>query len=182
MSQHSLFLIILITASMACSQSFAYEKQFGNCKKDDLAVFYAESYSAAWIDPLTDAFVSVETNNIKSKSNVNVTSKDLDQLRISYKQIVEKYYSIEAWLPGTRNYVNEHLTLSEQCQLLKFYKTEIGKKALQMQITPGGSEFIRQQATDYRREQEGFNMEREGTLRIIFPALPDSYFTAGKLF
>jgi hypothetical protein len=182
MSQHSLLLPVLIIASTACPPSLAFEKESSSCKKDDLAIFYAENYSAAWIDPLTDAFVSIEFNNIRSNSNLSVTSRDLDQLRISYKRIIEKYYAMEAWLPGTRDYVNEHLTLNEQCKLLEFYRTEIGKKALQMQITPGGSEFIRQQATNHRREQERFNVEREETLRMIFPTLPDSYFSAGKPF
>ncbi len=152
------------------------------CKDDDLAVFLAERYSAAWIDPLTDAFVSMESSNIDTYSDVSVSSADMDRLRSAYRKIVQKYYSMEAWLPGVRNFVNEHLTMSEQCQLLTFYKTGIGNKALQLQITPGASEFIRQQATNYRREQKGFAAEREGVLKGIFPMLPDGYFSSGRPF
>lgn len=182
MNQRLLLIFSLLAASMASPRSFAEEQPLNGCKEDDLAVFLAERYFEVWIDPLTDAFVSIESNNIDTYSDVSVSSADMDRLRSAYRKIVQKYYSMEAWLPGVRNFVNEHLALSEKCQLLTFYKTEIGHKALELQITPGASEFIRQQATNFRREQEGFAVERERVLKGIFPMLPDGYFSSGRPF
>lgn len=181
--KHRLLLAFsLIAASLASSQSLAEEKPLDDCGEDDMAVFLAERYSAAWIDPLTEAFVTIESGNINAYSDIAASSEDIDRLRSAYRKIVKKYYSAETWLPGVRNFVNENFTLSEQCQLLAFYKTEIGGKSLRLQITPGASEFIRQQATNFRREQKGFSAEREAVLKGIFPSLADGYFSSGRPF
>jgi hypothetical protein len=174
--------LFLITASVTPTAAATEEKRLDGCNNDDLAVLYAESYSAAWINPLTDAMVSVEIHNIKNHGNLSVSNEEINRLKNNYRKIVEKYYSFKAWLPGAKNFINEHLTPSEQCQLLAFYKTEIGAKALLMQTTPGGSEFIRQQATNFRREQKKFYAERVEVLRAVFPTIPDSYFSTPSPF
>lgn len=174
--------LILIVISAMPSQAIAEENRSGDCKIDDLARFYAESYSAAWAETLTDALVSIEANNIKNYGDIYVSNSDINRLRNAYRKMVEKYYSSDAWLPGTRDYVNEHLTLAEQCQLLMFYKTEIGSKALRMQTAPGASEFIRQQATNFRRKQKDFYFEREDALKKIFPTLPSDFFLRNRSY
>jgi hypothetical protein len=76
-----------------------------------------------------------------------LTLEQQDRLAAGYGPLVERFYSSDVWLPGLREYVDKHLSHSEQCEVLAYCQTDVGRKVFEMQVTPGELEFVRQQAT-----------------------------------
>ena len=140
-----------------------------HCPQDSLAELYAQELSNGWRTTLTSVFVDLEAGRLESQGHT-LNALERERLTDGYRPIVERFYGKDFWLPGVRDYVDEHLSHGEQCAALAYYGTATGRKVLLMQLAPGGLEFVRQQATNRRRADPQFASER---LEMLGTALPN---------
>jgi hypothetical protein len=157
--------------------AYAWHGRRPQCAPDALADRYAAELSRNWGAALTAALVTAETSRFEQLGH-SLDASQRERLTQGYGRLVEKFYAKDVWLPGVSKYVETYLSHDEQCAALEYYRTDVGRKVFQMQVSPGELEFVRQQATNARRDDPQFATERLEMLRKALPEIDRTILVA----